>query len=261
MNRKAVVHAIRVLSLLILLAPVFATAQETPPPLAEMWVLTPKPEQGDELRAALKEHMAFRAEHGDPRAWQAYTPVLGDELSRVAVRYCCFHWADADSYRQWSLGAKEIGEHFDANVAPHVAGAAHYLETMDWANSHWNADGGPYRLFAVTEWDIKPGHNAELSAAVDKMSQIAIEQGWATDSRSWLWASRVGGSPQLSIVIPHRDYASFEQGEDSFFRFLSDKLGSEEKAAEVFRQFGNATTESEFQIWLHRDDLSMPEND
>jgi len=261
MNRQAAIRAIRVLSALILLAPALVTAAEPPPPLAEMWVLTIKPGHGEEFRAALKEHMAFRAEHGDPRAWQAYTPVLGDEMNRVAVRYCCVNWADVDSYREWSMNATEVGEHFDSTVGAHVAGAAHYFETIDWANSHWSDAGGPYRLFAVTEWDIKPGHNGELSAAVDKMSQIALEQGWASDAHNWLWTSRIGDSPQLSIVVPHRNYASFEQEEDTFFRFLAEQLGSEEKAAEVFQQFGNATTESEFQIWAHRDDLSMADDD
>ena len=261
MNRQAAVRAICVLSALILLAPALVLAAEAPPPLAEMWVLTSKPDHDDEFRAAIKEHMAFRSEHGDPRAWQAYTPVLGDELNRVAVRFCCINWADADSYRAWSMNATEVGEHFEKHVAPHVGSAAHYFETIDWANSHWSDAGGPYRLFAVTEWDIKPGHSAQLSAAVDKMSQIAIEQGWASDTRNWLWMSPVGGSPRLSIVIPHRNYAGLEQEEDTFFRFLSEHLGSEEKAAEVFQQFEGAIAGSEFQIWAHRDDLSMAEND
>lgn len=261
MNRQAALRAIRMLSALVLLAPALLMAEEPPPPLAEIWILASEPGHGDQFEAAIKEHMAFRAEHGDPRAWQAYTPVLGDELNRVAVRYCCINWADVDSYREWSMNATEVGEHFEEHVAPHVASATHYFETIDWANSHWSGAGGPYRLFAVTAWDIKPGQDAELSAAVDKMSQIAIEQGWASDTRNWLWMSRVGGSPQLSIVIPHRNYAGLEQEEDTFFRFLSEHLGSEEKAAEVFQQFGNATTGSDFQIWAHRDDLSMAEND
>jgi hypothetical protein len=224
-----------------------------------MWVLTPKADHSDELRDGIKKHMAFRQENGDPRSWQAYTPQLGEELSRVAIRYCCINWADVDSYREWSMGAEEVADHFDEHVAPHVGHAAHYFESIDWANSHWNQDGGPYRLYAVTEFHVKPGHNAEFNAALDKMSQIAIEQGWASDRRSWLWMTRIGGSGQTAVVVPHRDYASFDQEEDTFFRFLSEHLGSEDKAAELLRRFGAATSGSDFQIWVHRTDLSMPE--
>jgi hypothetical protein len=261
MTKKSLVRVLIMIAALVLLAPTAVTAQDPPPPLAEMWVLVAKADHGDELRAAIKKHMAFRSEQGDPRAWQAYTPVLGDELNRVAVRFCCVKWADVDAYREWSMSADAVGEHFDEHVAPHVQTTEHYFESMDWSNSHWSEAGGPYRLFAVTEFDIKAGHSAEFTAAMDKMSQIAIDQGWASDRRSWLWTSRIGGSPQQSIVIPHRDYASFEQAEDSFFRFLTEKLGSEEQAAALFHQFESSTSGSDFQIWAHREDLSMAEDD
>ena len=45
--------------------------------------------------------MGFRSEHGDPWRWDAYTPLLGDDLDRFAVRSCCHNWADIDTYR-WS---------------------------------------------------------------------------------------------------------------------------------------------------------------
>ena len=261
MTRNPVVRALSVLAALIVLAPAFATAQDSPPPLAEMWILSAKAGHGDEFRTAVKEHMAFRAEHGDPRAWQAYSPVLGDELNRLAVRFCCIEWADVDAYREWGMSASEVSGHYDETVAPHVASAEHYFETIDWGNSHWSEEGGPYRVFAVTDWAIKPGHSAEFDAALDKMSQIALDQGWATDSRSWLWMSRIGGSPQHSIVVPHRNFAGFDQAEDNFFRFLSEQLGSEEAAADLMMQFEGATASSEFQIWVHREDLSMAESD
>lgn len=261
MIKKTFIQFLSLVAVALLLAPAAVSAQDSPPPLAEMWILHPKPEHGDEFRAAVKEHMAFRKENGDPRAWQAYTPMLGDALGRLAVRFCCIAWADVDAYREWSMGAKAVSEHFDEHVAPHVERAEHYFESMDWDNSHWSEDGGPYRVFAVTEFHVKSGHRAEFDAALDKMSQIAIDQGWASDSRSWLWTSRIGGSPQTSVVVPHRDFASFDLGEDTFFRFLSEKMGSEEKAAELFQQFDGALAGTDFQIWVHREDLSMAEND
>lgn len=261
MTRKPVVRALSVLAALIMLAPAVVAAQDSPPPLAEMWVLTAKAGHGDEFRAAIKEHMAFRAEHGDPRAWQAYSPVLGDELNRLAVRFCCINWADVDAYREWNEGAPEVGEHYGETVAPHVADTEHYFETIDWANSHWSDAGGPYRVFAVTDWAIKPGHSAEFDAALDKMSQIAIDQGWASDNHNWLWMTRIGGSPQQSIVVPHRNFASFDEAKDNFFRFLADQLKSEEAAADLMKQFEGATMGSEFQIWVHREGLSMAESD
>ena len=85
MTKTCLTGALRVVAALLFLAPALSLAEDQPP-LAEMWVIVPKPDHRNEFFAALKEHMAFRAEQGDPREWQTYTPLLGDNLNRVAVR-------------------------------------------------------------------------------------------------------------------------------------------------------------------------------
>lgn len=234
-----------------------ALAQDAPPGLAEVWLITPKPGHGKEFFGAMQKHMAFRKEHGDPWAWQVYTPVLGDELSQVAIRYCCVNWADVDAYGDWSRRSEKVSAHFDEHVGPHVEKAEHYFESIDWENSHWPAGNREFRYYAVTDFALEAGETAGFHAAREKMSQIAIEHGWATDQRNWLWMSRVGGAPTVSVVIPHPNFASFESNRESFFAFLAEKLGSTEAAAELYQQFDGATLGSEFQIWERNDALSM----
>jgi hypothetical protein len=226
-----------------------------------MWVIIPKPDHRNEFFAALKEHMAFRAEQGDPRQWQGYTPLLGDNLNRVAVRACCFSWADQDAYEDWNRNHPAVSEHFDQHVGPHAADYHHYFERLDWANSHWSESAGPYRLFAVTEFNIKAGHAAEFDMLRDKMSQIAIQQGWASDNHVWLWSTTIGGGQQEAIIVPHADFASFDRDEMSFAQFLADKLGSAEAAGEMMREFANTTESTDFQIWVHEQNLSMGSGD
>jgi hypothetical protein len=235
-------------------------ANDDPPPLVEVWILSPKEGSGSEFYKALGEHMAFRSENGDPRAWQSYTPVLGDDLSRVAIRHCCFNWSDQDAYDEWSNSAEAISKHFNENVGPHVGSAEHYFESTDWNNSHWNADGGPYRYFAATEFKLKAGKAGQFDAARDKISQIALNQGWATADHSWVWLSRIGGTPQESIVIPHANYASMQPEEESFMQFLSKRMGSPEAARQLMQEFSESTWSSDFQIWEHSKSLSMPDD-
>jgi hypothetical protein len=249
-----------VLATLFLMLPAVLLAEDSPPPLAEMWLVTPKHGQGSEFHKALAGHMAYRAEQGDPRAWQAYAPVLGDNLNRIAIRFCCFTWADQDSYQAWSDSAEKINAHFKENIAPLSEKWEHYFESMNWENSHWVEDMGSYRYFAVTEFNIKPGLGQDFVAARDQMSQIALNQGWATDDRSWLWASTIGGKPQESIIIPHKNYASLDRGEEDFASFLSRHLGSE-KASELMKQFSSASWSTDFQIWEHQENLSMSSGD
>lgn len=236
-------------------------AEEEPGSIVEMWVIVPKAGHTTELNAALKDHMAFRAEHGDPWKWDAYTPLLGNDLDRIAVRSCCHNWADLDAYAEWSKSNSQVGAHFGEHVAPHAEKYEHYFEEIDWSNSHWNTEGGPYKFYGVTNFAVKAGHDAEFNAALEKMSQIAIEQGWANDDRNWVWSSTIGGKPTVSIVVPHANFASMAGSGENFGEFLAQQLGSAEAAADLMKQFAGATWGSSYQIWVHEADLSVSSGD
>ncbi len=261
MKTRPTTFLLSILAALFFLLPAVTMAQdESPPPLAEMWLATPKAGHGSEFKEALARHMKFRAENGDPREWQAYTPLLGENLDQVGIRSCCFNWADVDSYRTWGQNNSKISEHFDEHVAPHAEHWAHYFETLHWNHSHWADGADDATLYAVTEFHIKPGHEADFRAARDKLLQIALNQGWANDDRSWIWSTTVGGSPRESIIIPHPNFASMDRDEDSFSRFLSRHMG-DEAAAALLKKFASSTTGSEFQIWEHQKELSMESGD
>jgi hypothetical protein len=247
---------ISLLALAACFSPNLVFAQDTPP-LAEMWILIPKAGHAQELSDAIKEHMDFRSGHGDPWRWDSYTPLLGDDLDRFAVRSCCHNWADVDSYREWNNNNPAVGTHFGEHVAPHVEKYQHYFEEIDWANSHWNNEGGPYKYFAVTEFTVKAGESADFNAAREKMSQIAINQGWADNKRSWLWATTIGGEPLISVIVPHVNFASMASTGEGFTDFLASQLGSAEAAAELMKKFSAATWGSDYQVWVHREELSM----
>lgn len=241
--------------------PSLSLAQETPPPLAEMWIAIPKTGHAQELAQALGEHKAFRSEHGDPWEWNVYTPFLGDDLDRFAIRSCCHAWADVDAYREWSENNAEVAAHFDEHVAPLVEKYEHYFEEIDWANSHWNREAGPYRYFAVTEFAVKAGHGAEFNAAREKMSQIAINQGWANDERSWLWTTTIGGKSTVSVVVPYKNFAGMGRSGEGFVDFLAQQLGSMEAASELMKQFAGASWGSDYQVWVYEPKLSMKKED
>lgn len=259
MNPKTTRRALAVITALLLLLPISTPAQEAPGPLSEMWIVTPKEGHSTQFVASIKEHMALRSKQGDPRQWEVYTPLLGDELGRFAIRACCFNWADLDAYTAWDESKTEVFEHFNENVAPLVAKAEHYFDEIDWAHSHWN--DGSYRYFSITEFIPKAGHANQFKGARLKLSRIAIEQGWANDEHSWLWLSRIGGKPAVSMVVPHENYAAMASGDEAFFQFLASKLGSSEAAMELMQDFSGSSWGSQYQIWEHHPDLSMQSAD
>lgn len=246
-----------VLLSLAFLLPLSAPAADAPPPVSEMWTMVPKADHRDAFFEAFKEHLAVRAEAGDPWVWKTYTPVLGDSIDMVAVRYCCFEWADLDSYREWSESNPSVEKHWHDKVDPHVASYGHYFDQVSWVNSNIERGWGPYRYFAVTEFSPKAGMAGEFDAARDEIAQIALNQGWANETRPWMWSSAIGGEPSESLVIPLEKYADFRRDQQSFFNFLSGVMGSDEAADQLLNRFNGTVANRQVQIWELHEDLSM----
>jgi hypothetical protein len=244
--------------LLSLAMPAVLMAQDEadPPNLATVWIVHPKAGHFGEFMAAVTEHMAFRKEQGDTRGWNVYQPVIGDDIGKVAFRYCCFDWADEDAYAA-AEAEKGLGDHWNANVDQHVGHYEHYLSAIDLDNSHVSeAAFESATLFGVTTWNIAPGKGADFDAMKAKMSTLAKENGWASDERNWSWSSRIGGKPEESIVIPHKDYADMAPPEETFYEFVVGQIG-EEAANEMFATFSKSASSSRYTVWQLNPDLSI----
>jgi hypothetical protein len=243
------------LSAMALLAPLGAAAEQ-PPSVAEFVVFSYDIGDGRKFSGAIKDHMAYRSENGDPRSWQVYTPTVGDDLQRIAIRACCHEWKDMDSYEAWQNENPEFRQHWYDTAGQYVKSYGHDFSVIDWENSNWGSDAGPYKLIAVNEYHVKPSHAAQFNRARIAISQIALDQGWASEGHTWLWSSTLGGGLSYSIVIPHANYAGLAHDDNAFAAFLTGKLG-EEKANELMADFMEGVYKTEFQLWQHQPELSM----
>jgi hypothetical protein len=246
---------------LMMAVPTVALADDAVPSLSEMWTMTIKTDHRADFFKGLKAHMAFRTEAGDPRVWKTYTPMLGDEVGMVAVRYCCLNWADVDAYREWSENHPEVGENWEQNVAPHVESYGHYFDRIQWEQSNVKGDWSQFRYFGATDFTPMAGRGGEFDAARIEISQIALNHGWATEDHPWIWSTNIGGSPSETLVIPYKKLADMDQDDDSFFNFLAEVKGSEEAADELFSGLTDNTASQSFQIWELHEDLSMQKPD
>lgn len=235
--------------------PFVINAQEaeakSPPNLADTWIVHVANGNEGAFEAAFKAHVEARKAAGDPRAWQVYTPVIGDDFGYYVIRSCCFDWGDQDTYDAWSLESK-MGEHWNENVHPHVDGYEHYINVLDFENSHWPADQA-VNFVGVTVWDVKPGGYRAMEAARVAMSKAAKEHGW---SRHWSWASGVGGSEAVILASPFANWAAMAPPEPGFAAFLAEKLGAE-KAQQMMSDFSSNLRPGEYTVYRHRKDLSM----
>jgi len=253
MSKTRMLLSSAVLTLMISLPAV----ADTPGKLAESWSMVPKAGQGAELFAGLKEHMAFRSEAGDPFVWVTYTPMLGGELDRVIVRACCFDWTDVDAYREWSESNQEVNAHWQEHVGQYADDYGHYFSRINWSDSNATGDWSKYRYFAVTEFKTKAGMAGQFDAAREALSQIAINNGWATEQRPWMWSASVANPQYESIVVPYMRLGDMDRDDQSFFNFLVKVMGTEQAAEELLGRFNSAVEGQEFQIWERHADYSM----
>lgn len=220
--------------------------------LADGWVVTPKAGMYDDFEEALKAHLERRVAAGDPREWHVYTPAVGDDLSYYVIRSCCFNWASFDDYETWNV-ENEMGDDWNANVDGFVDSYKHNISVLDFENSHWPEDAGPFKLFGVTHWNVKPGHGPKVRQARERMSQVAIENDW---DGIWSWSNSMAGSGGLTLVIPHENYADMAPPEQTFAAFLAEQIG-EEESQQVFSDFSSGLMNGHYTLYRHRPDLSV----
>ena len=244
-----------------LIAPLSLFADEAedavaPPPLSDVWIVIPKTGMEAEFQAAVAAEAKARTKLGDTYGWQAYTVVIGHKLNAVQFRACCYNWADLDAYEAEG-DEKGYNNYWNENVDQYVDRMHRYLEYTDWENSNWSEgeNDGPY--FGVTSWTVKQGAGPASSVARKKMSQVAIDEGWESQ---WLWLSRIGGKPMTAVVSSYENYADMAPPEQSFFEFMTEKLGAEEAGA-MFADFGSGYSGSDYTVWKLNPEMSDPADD
>ena len=255
-NRVLAILAIVALTLCIAPA-VFADNHGNPPNIASVWIMTPKADVGPaEMEAAIKKHMAWRIEAGDPRSWQAYVVHAGSGMNRVSVRACCFNWADQDAYEKWAYDSGSYAA-YQEQLGGLVGNIEHRYHVIDMENSHWDAEKEPYYYIGVTEWTPNPANIMQMQGAISEMSQLAIDKNW---NYNWAWYRALGQEDNLSLAVPYHNFAGMEPPEMSFYEFASGHMG-EEAAGAMFQRFNESFWTSSYYIYRWREDLSMPRGD
>ncbi len=239
----------------------FADAhEEEPGAISDVWVFALKRGMEEEFAAKMKDHMAARKEMGESRTWLAYRAEVGDKPGIIMYRSMPMSYADHDAYLA-NADLAAMGEDFNKNVDPLVSHYHHYIDSYDWKNSHWPDDAtteGPLYTEVARAW--KPAGGYASNQARKKMSQIAINDGWAEKGYEWLWVNRMGGKPMQAIVFPSANYAEMAPTGDDFGAWLAEQVG-EEEANKIFKDWLSGFSSAKVTIWRRDDSLSTPSDD
>lgn len=225
-------------------------AAEELAPLTEVWKITVSEENREFFEEVLKEHMQFRDEKGDPQQWSVYTPIIGEELNTYQIRSCCTDWIEIEENTGWAKSVK-TEDHWRNNVAPFVSKIHHYYYHFNAKNSNW--DVGQYNYFAVQTITPIPSKVFQLQTAIESMSLAAKEMGV---SFSWGWFNRIGGAPEIELVVGYQTLADMMPVNQSFYEQLSVYLNSKGDAKSLLEQYAESFSESHYSIVILREDLS-----
>lgn len=222
------------------------------PKVIQHWAMWPKAGHGAQFEEAIRAHVAWRKSAGEGFDWQAYQPVVGDDLTVYAFRAGPFHWKDLDAQAEWGVKAGALAK-WNEQVAAHVDRVEHYLYVLDTDHSLWS-DSEEYRYFGVTSLRLQPGASDSMVDALKRIHKIAKEKAWKPGySVQWV----VGGrETDLDIVNPFRSYAEMAEPETPFVKMVTEALGSEQAAKGLLREFWSSFEPGHYMIVAHRPDLS-----
>jgi len=228
--------------------------------ISDVWIFAIKRGMEDEFTTAMKEHIAARKEMGEPRKWYGYRAEVGHHPGLIMYRSPSMSYADHDAYLASDFDA--ISEVFNENIDPLVDHYHHYIDTYDWEHSHWPDDEttqGP--LFTEVQRKWKPGNGYASTQARQRMSKIALNDGWAEKGYEWLWVDRTGGEPVQAIVFPRANYADMAPTGESFRAWLAEQVGSEEEADGIFKDWLSGFSATKVTIWRYDPAISTPSDD
>ncbi|WOH38004.1 hypothetical protein RI844_01855 [Thalassotalea fonticola] len=230
-------------------------ADEKPPSLADSWVMVPNAGQQAQFEQAFKEHLKFRVSKGDPRNWNTYVPVVGNDLNFYVVRFCCTAFKDIENYIKWENDNK-VNDHWNSTVHQYVARYEHYYSRVDFANGNWPEGENNFKYFAVTDYKDKMGTGKSISDGKKMLSDTAKAMKWPY---SWAWTWQIGGDGGLSLVIPYEGYAGMAPPEKSFAAAFAEQIGDKQKAEDALKSWTDNFHSTTYTVYRIREDLSASE--
>ena len=230
------------LSAALLVAVAAPAVAQTPPPDSVAQVFRQKvvPGMTDKYEAGRKKHMAWHKAQGDPWTWNVYEVTTGPETGSYLISSINHQWADFDT---WAAKFGD-GDTADANVS--MAGTQAGSQMSYWTQLSSlsrlpPADSEPAPLLSLTTYNVKPGSDAGMMAAIGKVNAALTAGKYPLNS---IWYRMVnGGSPAFAVVTPRANMGTFGTSVMAAIETQLGKAGTDALVKEFFDNVTSMTTE------------------
>lgn len=237
-------------ALFVALSPMPAQAQDT---VARSYSFTPKDGMSAQFEVAIKAHMEWRAENGDPWTWGLSAVEVGDGLGSYGVRSSGHSFADLDSYDA-GFGPRGL-LHFTATVSPLIESVSSTLTTIDEDISNRQPSGTTLAFVTVTRFQVKPDRQAQFTEAITVASNALKESDWPGH---WVWEMPISGGgmgPWVQVVGLHADWADMQEPDPPMLAVLAQAMGQND-FQDWLTSFGESIRGQEITTLRLRPDLN-----
>jgi hypothetical protein len=178
-----------------------------------------------QFESALKAHVEWRAENGDPWSWGISTVEVGENVGDYSIRSAGHSWADFDTYDAGFAPGALV--HWNATVAPLVESVGSTISTGQPSLAILPPDGTTLAFVSVTTFHLRPGREAQFTQAIEQATTILRENNFGGYA---IWTVPVlggGAGPRMSLVALHTSWADMAEPDPSFEAIMVEALGQD----------------------------------
>jgi hypothetical protein len=193
--------------------------------LARTYQVVPKAGLGAQFEAALRTHIQWRMDNGDPWGWGVSTMETGDDFGDYSIRSGGHSYADFDAY---DAGFNSRGTlHWQATVAPLIESMTSTISARHEAISKPTPAGTQLALVTVTKFQLRPGREQAFNRLITQAMDLVRDElpGY------WDWASPVSGGgpgPYMILVGLNTSWSDMQEPDPAFAAIMARKLGQNE---------------------------------
>ena len=239
-----------VVSMLLLALPV--AAQDEPGTLAQEYFMKVKPSKAQAFEEAFTAHTEWHR-NNDPRHWDTWQIINGENLGSYVVRSPGHRWEDFDIDPE--LGTAD-DEHFLTHVALHGASISSRIVNVIPEVTNWPyAETEHPALVTVLEFKLRYNKASDFAYAVRKVSKAIRESNYPSRGAAWLTVVNGGEQPTFILVQPRKNWADMKGPDKPLWTMLEEVYGR--KGADNLRKLVSKVVVSlTSSIAQYRPDLS-----
>jgi hypothetical protein len=249
MNKRFLVGTISA----ALLACTAAVAQQSPGTIAALEFQKPKNGMVKQYEDGRKQKAAWHLQQKDTQPLMVWHILTGEATGTYVVGRIGQHWADLDKP---SVPDQADLDEYTKAISPYVESMeARYYQQLPKI-SNMNMTGTPEKYSEIIVFQVRNGHDADFMSAITRVTEAAQKTKWPVQF-AWFALANGGLGSQYVLIVPHKNWADFEDKPDvkPFRDMLKDAFGQEE-ADSVTQRFDSAIEKTYSEIDEFRADLS-----